>query len=381
MKRHPMLSRTPFFLSWILVFAAIAAHPAYAATAIDHSTPLPTIIEEATNGNSIAKYLLGYKYFYGEDVLEDKKKGVKHLKESAHMGFVNAQTLLAAAYFAGAGTKQNFKECLRWANAAAKTGDSNAQMILSECYRLGAGVEQDNYLADHWRFKAAQQNDEMALKKILAEKNEIDTEYYAPRLERDAKKGNYIAQYQLGLRLMSGKGIEKNPKAAFENFTKSANNNYEPAQRMLVVCYTAGVGTEINFHKVKEIGDKIKAARDNTLVSCATSETTKPQIISESDCYRYALIHDAKESFFNMPYDTEANEEKMAIYRERSKRITAYATLIAANTNTPTDMAKKILLSFEKVMSAEESKKAHELADLVSKNIARASETSKTKEQ
>lgn len=61
-----------------------------------------------------------------------------------------------------------------------------------------------------------------------------------------AVKGNQIAQYELGLRLIKGEGVPQNHKLAVDWLIKSSNQGYEDAQFLLGTCYATGIGVEEN---------------------------------------------------------------------------------------------------------------------------------------
>lgn len=61
-----------------------------------------------------------------------------------------------------------------------------------------------------------------------------------------ASKGDAVAQYELGLRLLEGKEVPQNEKLAVEWLMKSANIGNEDAQYLLGTCYDSGTGVDMN---------------------------------------------------------------------------------------------------------------------------------------
>lgn len=61
-----------------------------------------------------------------------------------------------------------------------------------------------------------------------------------------ASKGNEEAQCELGLRLLHGEDVPKNPKLAIEWLVKSSKKGYEDAQYLLGTCYASGTGVAEN---------------------------------------------------------------------------------------------------------------------------------------
>lgn len=61
-----------------------------------------------------------------------------------------------------------------------------------------------------------------------------------------AVKGDYQAQYELGLRLIKGEGVPRNHTLAVDWLIKSSNQGFEDAQFLLGTCYATGIGVEEN---------------------------------------------------------------------------------------------------------------------------------------
>ncbi|MBL68576.1 MAG: hypothetical protein CMO74_10550 [Verrucomicrobiales bacterium] len=66
-------------------------------------------------------------------------------------------------------------------------------------------------------------------------------------IRAQARKGDYKAQYNLGVVHVYGAGATLDFKQAFENFRKSAEEAvYAPATFNLAICYAKGLGTELD---------------------------------------------------------------------------------------------------------------------------------------
>lgn len=62
-----------------------------------------------------------------------------------------------------------------------------------------------------------------------------------------AANGNHEAEYELGMRYKTGKGVPKNKKLAIEWLIKAANGGNEDAQYILYIAYTGGEGVQKNL--------------------------------------------------------------------------------------------------------------------------------------
>lgn len=60
----------------------------------DYRAAFIRLMPEAEKGNPDAQYAIGYMYYYGEGVVEDKQKAMKWIKAAAHQGQEDAMTAL-----------------------------------------------------------------------------------------------------------------------------------------------------------------------------------------------------------------------------------------------------------------------------------------------
>lgn len=73
-----------------------------------------------------------------------------------------------------------------------------------------------------------------------------------------ATRGDAVAQYELGLRLLHGEEVPKNEKLAIDWLFKSAGKGNEDAQYLLGTCYDSGTGVEMD--EKKALGFFVKSA-------------------------------------------------------------------------------------------------------------------------
>lgn len=148
--------------------------------------------------------------------------------------------------------------CLR---RAAEAGSAVAQIHLGLCFRDGKGVTKDDKQAEVWFLKAAVAKDETQsimqfasvevvphAQYLLGELLSGDTTNRIRQLAgygwltRAAERGYTKAMFKLGLGLVSGLVIDKDPVRAVFWFRKAADNGLPEAQCQLVHCLLFGVG-------------------------------------------------------------------------------------------------------------------------------------------
>ncbi|MGD7036745.1 tetratricopeptide repeat protein [Methylotuvimicrobium buryatense] len=120
-----------------------------------------------------AQYWLGYLYFYGLGIQQNKTLAVDWFSNAAANHFAAAQYQLACCYYHGEGLEKNDQNAFFWANKAVEQTESffdtdpeqkpdyslgiiDAYLLLSKLYTLGNGVEQNSELAYQWFIKAAE---------------------------------------------------------------------------------------------------------------------------------------------------------------------------------------------------------------------------------
>ncbi|NLO91305.1 MAG: sel1 repeat family protein [Elusimicrobia bacterium] len=99
--------------------------------------------------------------------------------------------------------------------------------------------------------KAEPAQDKLASAKTAFGKQDYQTAL--ARLKPQAERGSQEAQYLAALCYQRGsKGLEANPKQAFEWMSKAAKQGYAPAQLALAVMYYDGKGTEFSHKQAAE---------------------------------------------------------------------------------------------------------------------------------
>ena len=75
--------------------------------------------------------------------------------------------------------------------------------------------------------------------------------------QRQAPEGDALAQYWLGKAFLNGWYLEPDPKAAFDWFTKSAEQGSEFGLNAVALCYQTGTGTDKNLAEAASILTKL----------------------------------------------------------------------------------------------------------------------------
>ena len=147
---------------------------------------------EAAGNNPYAQLMLSSIYYWGEDVEEDKNKGLELTDDAISQGYVEgyvnsgyiaaydeedyekafeyynkaleskeqffvsvAANNIGYAYKYGQGVEQDYDKALEWYEKAADLGNTDAMGNIGYMYENGIGVEQDSAKAQEWYDKAA----------------------------------------------------------------------------------------------------------------------------------------------------------------------------------------------------------------------------------
>lgn len=102
-------------------------------------------------------YDLGWKYFNGTGVPQDKVKALECWKKADAQGDHRGQSSIGNIYDKGDGVPQDKKKALWWYLKAAELGDPVYQYTVALMYDRGDGIQQDTEKASHWYKKAADQ--------------------------------------------------------------------------------------------------------------------------------------------------------------------------------------------------------------------------------
>ena len=80
----------------------------------------------AEQGDAIAQFNLGGRYYLGKGVPQDYNEAATWLRKAADQGEAKGQLLLGLMYYKGHGVDQDYVQAHRWLNLAALQGDRDA---------------------------------------------------------------------------------------------------------------------------------------------------------------------------------------------------------------------------------------------------------------
>lgn len=230
-----------------------------------HGRPISWIKKAAEEGRANWQCNLGVCYFYGSGVEKDLVEANKWYEKAAKQGDAKAQFNLGLGYYKREGLSQDYSKAMYWFGEAAEQGDADAQLHIAWCLEDMQAPQNDIFVACK---RAAEMGNADAqchlgfwysegkngLEKNVAESNRWFMEA--------AKRGNDVAQFQMGLRYETGSGVKKNAKEAAKWYMRAASKNNVVALYRLGCCYYYGDGVTIDNHsawrcfkKAAELGD------------------------------------------------------------------------------------------------------------------------------
>lgn len=165
-----------------------------------------------------------YPYYESQGELEKAMLEVKG--DDAGIMYKIANTLLGG---------EDFIEAMKWYRMASELDDSDAMCRLAGGYKYGHGVEKDMEQALQLYKKAISVDGnvdallDLGLCYLQGEGVPQNYQHGAFLMERSAKQGNMMAQYNMGVLYRTGRGIETDMDEALRWYHLSAAQGYEQA--------------------------------------------------------------------------------------------------------------------------------------------------------
>ena len=239
-------------------------------------------LKAANQGNPAAQASVGDEYLLGGLVKKDEKEALRWYQLSAKQDFATAVNNIGTFYLNGqGGLPKDSQKAMEWHVRAAFLNSPMAQNTVGINYAAGYGVEKNLPEAFAWMWLAASGDDPNAQENILHLAKEITYEQFLQAQKRiqkivalqkegkqeppigprpsvnddqagqklaeefqtqlsKAQKGDVQAQYQVAQAYALGKGIEENPKEAFQWCQKAAEQGLASAQFSLAQTYRMG---------------------------------------------------------------------------------------------------------------------------------------------
>lgn len=182
---------------------------------------LPALQRLADEGDVNALYALGYMYYTGTGIDEDKPQALFLLSKAAEAGHLIAMGYVGLIYDEAQSVEEDDEVAVDWYQRSAEAGYAVSQFNLGLMYRDGTGVPQSDSRAMDW-------------------------------FQRSAERGYNDAQYTLGMTYRYGRGVEVDLDQAFKWFSLAAQTRNAEAQLELGQMYRDGLGTDKDLAQARQ---------------------------------------------------------------------------------------------------------------------------------
>lgn len=247
-----------------------------------HEALVARIKTRANENDTWAMKELAQCYVTGTGVTKNLRESFDWYLKAAERGDVEAEGIVALCYRDGRGIEKDDGEMVKWLRKSVSHSCSATEFILGQCYETGRGVAKDEKIALEWYKKAASHGNIEAcsllgrkyLEWAIQGKNIFldELEEAIKWLETAANGGDTVAETQLGLCYLEGKGVKKNVDKAFQLFRKAADSGNAEAMFRLGVCYCDGEGVIANakngFSWIEKAANKGHVRAQGMLGTC-----------------------------------------------------------------------------------------------------------------
>lgn len=147
--------------------------------------------------------------------------------------------------------EQDYARTLKYCEPAANKGDAESQFILGCCEAIGVSgtgsyvsesLQDENAAVEWWKKAAKQGHKDAKFMLELYNDYSIPISKVASTNPEAAKRGDAVAQNNLGVCYENGYGVPQSLAEAVKWYRKSAEQGYADAQFSLGVCYANGDG-------------------------------------------------------------------------------------------------------------------------------------------
>ena len=192
----------------------------------------------ARDGNSFAQAWIGDALATGQGVKANLKEAAVWYELAAlqgHAGAIRALTQMIVSTDKG---PQEMTRLFKMWLKNAERGDADAQRVVGDFYLRGIGVERSTDEAKRWLNASIDQGNTAAMVLLgghILENpyNAMEYPYAVELFARAAAKGNTDAEYNLGVCLRRGLGVEQDFAAAEQIYRAAAEKNHVSAQLAL----------------------------------------------------------------------------------------------------------------------------------------------------
>src|SRR5439155_801159 len=118
----------------VLLIATAALLLGTAAHAGSQTTlpPLAELIPKGNQGNAVAQFALGVKYYYGEGAPQDYAEAMKWYRKAADQGDTRAEFMVGFSYIRGKGVPTDFVQAHMWLSLVAASDGENQQVAAQQ---------------------------------------------------------------------------------------------------------------------------------------------------------------------------------------------------------------------------------------------------------
>ena len=211
--------------------------------------------QPSSAGHVEAAVSLGVLYQNGTGVAQDFNKAYTLFFTQAQAGHPRAQNNLGLLYTRGQGVDQDYKEAADWYQRATNSGLTTAMTNLGVLYENGFGVKQSDGRAAELYRRAGQHKDtsfQALIERIgfigdprLKLANDTDSTLAAQ--ETAAQRGDPVAQFLLGLIIVSQPHPKTNYTLAADLFSRAAKAGIPAARSNLGLLYFRGQGVPQDY--------------------------------------------------------------------------------------------------------------------------------------
>lgn len=168
---------------------------------------------------------------------------------------LNLQIDLAGAASLSAGQRAfeagDYATALTELAPLAQEGDAEALNLLGQIYEQGLGVPADPQQAQQLYERGARQGHLGSVNSLRALKNKAYSAEFA-KVMPDAEAGNASAQNRIGEMYEFGQGVKRDTTAAFQWYSKAAEQDLISAWHNLGRCYNFGTGVKQDYAAAEE---------------------------------------------------------------------------------------------------------------------------------
>ncbi|MGB5398333.1 MAG: tetratricopeptide repeat protein [Gammaproteobacteria bacterium] len=183
--------------------------------------------------NPLAKHAIAMFYDFGWGRTPDPVKACEWHEQAAKGEIPAAAEALARCYAEGIGRDVDYAQAAAWYQKAADLGIHSSLCSLGALYITGQGVEKDPAKGLSLCQQSAEQGSVPAMLRLARfYMHEAEVRNYEAALHWYSNAASYQsveAEYQLGVMLRDGLGINRDPMVARSWFELAASKGYEPA--------------------------------------------------------------------------------------------------------------------------------------------------------